>query len=103
MSSRPAEVNVAGCRWVILEHDLKALEAVGYSDPATHTILVHPGQTLRNEQDTVLHEVMHAVLRQQGRPYTAAEERYVTALATGLLGVLHDNPALAKYLTRKRK
>lgn len=103
MSARPTEVNVAGCPWVVLEQDLTALEAVGYSDPATHTILVHPGQTLRNEQDPVLHEVMHAILRQQGRPYTAAEERYVTALATGLLGVLHDNPPLTKYLTRKRR
>lgn len=103
MSARPAEVNVAGCPWAVLEQDLTAIEAVGYSDPTTHTLLVHPGQTLRNEQDTVLHEVMHAILRQQGRPYTPAEERYVTALATGLLGVLHDNPDLTKYLTRKRR
>lgn len=103
MSPRPHEVNVAGCPWSIEDGDLGHLGAVGYSDPSLHRITIHPGQTLRNEQDTVLHEVMHAVLRQQGRPYSAVEERYVTALATGLLGVLHDNPALTKYLMRKRR
>ncbi len=48
--------------------------------------------------DTVLHEVMHAILRQQGRYYCKAEEEYVTALANGVITVLDDNPKLRKYL-----
>lgn len=100
MSARPAVVRVAGTPWRVVKRDVSAEGAVGLCDPNTHTISIHPKQTLRNEQDTMLHEVMHAVLRSQGRTYTEVEERYVTALATGLLGVLHDNPRLAPYLLR---
>lgn len=50
------------------------------------------------EQDTVLHEVMHAIFRQQGRPYTKAEEKFVTLMAPGLLPVLQANPALVRFL-----
>lgn len=103
MSTRPSVIRVAGRDWSVVTADLSAIQAVGLSDPATHTITLHPGQSLANEQDTLLHEIMHAVLRQQGRPYTAAEERYVTALAIGLLGALHDNPSLVRFLTRKRR
>lgn len=103
MSTRPSVIRVAGRDWAVVTADLSDIQAVGLSDPTTHTITLHPGQSLAHEQDTLLHEVMHAVLRQQGRPYSTTEERYVTALATGLLGVLHDNPALTKYLMRKRR
>lgn len=53
-------------------------------------------------QDTVLHETMHAIRHQQGHEYgDAVEEDYVRSLATGLLGVLHDNPSFAKWLISK--
>ena len=50
------------------------------------------------DRTTLLHEVMHAVLRQQGRYYCKAEEEYVTALANGIITVLDDNPKLRKDL-----
>jgi hypothetical protein len=56
------------------------------------------GQDVFGERDTALHEAMHAILRQQGRSYCKAEEVYVTALATGVLGMLRSNPAFAQYL-----
>ena len=49
-------------------------------------------------KEILLHETMHAILRQQGRHYCKAEEAYVTALAPGLLAVLRANPKLAKEL-----
>ena len=103
MPTRPSVIRVAGRDWSVVTADLSDIQAVGLCDPAAHTITLHPDQSLVNEQDTLLHEVMHAVLRQQGRTYTASEERYVTALATGLLGTLHDNPSLVRFLTRKRR
>lgn len=53
--------------------------------------------------DTTLHEVFHAIC------YTMRvtedmdiEEKYVAALATGLMGVLQDNPEFAKWLIAQR-
>jgi Zn-dependent peptidase ImmA (M78 family) len=53
-------------------------------------------------RDTLLHEVMHAVRYYQGREYGGeVEEDYVRSLATGILGVLDDNPQFAKWLIHK--
>lgn len=50
-------------------------------------------------RDTVLHEILHAILHTQGREYGGElEEVYVRALATGLLGVFQDNPELHQWL-----
>jgi Zn-dependent peptidase ImmA (M78 family) len=55
-----------------------------------------------DEADTVLHEVMHAVLHHQGREDGGeVEETYVRALATGTLLMLRSNPELAAWLLRE--
>ncbi len=95
----PKRIEIAGRRWHIIEADLTALEAVGYCEPDIATISVHPGQAPWEARDTLLHELLHAVLRSQGRPYEGeVEETYVQALATGLLGVLRKNPGLTRHL-----
>ena len=62
------------------------------------TIEVISGLDSYMNRTTLLHEIMHAILRQQGRYYCKAEEEYVTALANGVITVLDDNPKLRKYL-----
>lgn len=95
----PKRIELAGRRWRVIVEDLTEQEAVGLSDDTTATITLHPGQDPWVERDTLLHELMHSVLRSQGRPYDeAAEELYVGALATGLLGALRANPSVARYL-----
>lgn len=65
----------------------------------THHIQVLSGQAPIEETDTVLHELFHAILSSQGRQYGGrAEESYVRALATGLTGVLHENPEFLQWL-----
>ncbi|QSI31481.1 hypothetical protein GNX71_18610 [Variovorax sp. RKNM96] len=50
-------------------------------------------------KDTIVHEVFHAIRHTQGRENGGAvEEDYVRSLATGLIGVIQDNPAFAKWL-----
>lgn len=50
-------------------------------------------------RDTILHELFHALRYTQGREYgDEVEEDYVRSLATGLIGVLQDNPEFAKWL-----
>ena len=103
MSTRPEVINICGRPWDVIEQDLSLHSAAGVCDTDQQRILLHPDQPLVGEQDTVLHEVLHAILRQQGRPYTKAEELHVTALAPGLLSVLQENPALVRYLTKKKR
>lgn len=68
----------------------------------TGTILIQEGQTRESLKDTLLHEVFHAIRYQQGREDGGkVEEDYVRSLATGLIGVLSDNPTFAKWLILK--
>jgi hypothetical protein len=65
-------------------------------------IEVATGQTPFNARDTLLHEIMHAILVKQGHIggcfKDSTEEKYVNALATGVMGVLQDNPDVARWL-----
>lgn len=67
-----------------------------------HTCLIAPGQHPTEETDTVIHELFHAILYCQGREHGGkTEETYVRALATGLTGVLQDNPKFLKWLNTR--
>jgi hypothetical protein len=74
------------------------VDYTGLCEPYEGKITIGLGMDNHQERDTLLHEVMHATLRMQGRPYTEEEEVYVTALATGLISVLDANPKLRKHL-----
>jgi hypothetical protein len=58
-------------------------------------IAIQTGNALGQEQDTVLHEVLHAV---DYAMQTKMNERQIAAIATGLLSVLKENPSLVEYL-----
>lgn len=50
------------------------------------------------EQDTVLHELLHAI---DYAMQLKLSERQISALASGLMALISDNPDLAQYLLRK--
>jgi hypothetical protein len=55
------------------------------------------------EADTVLHEILHAILFQMAVLLPPdVEEQFVRSAATGLYAVLQDNPQLAKWLIQPR-
>lgn len=60
-------------------------------------ITIQSGQAKEQEQDTLLHEVIHAVDEAMD---TDLSETQVRRMATGLLAVFHDNPDFVKYLMR---
>jgi hypothetical protein len=65
------------------------------------TLQITTEQSPFDETDTVLHELFHAILHCQGRPYGGkTEETYVHGLASGLLTVLRDNPKFASWLCK---
>ena len=96
----PNVLRIAGADWVVVLGRLE--NAYGESSDLRKTITLDGDACADqfHEADTLLHEIMHSVLRQQGRLYTEKEELYVRALATGLAGVFRDNPALLRYLTK---
>lgn len=74
------------------------LGAQGETDHHLLTIKIETGKAKEQEQDTVFHEVLHAV------DYTMQaklSERQVATMATGLLAVLKENPSLVEYLLDK--
>lgn len=72
----------------------------GECDERSQTITVNEDQTEEAMQDTLLHEVIHAIDHTLD---AGMEERQVRLLATGLIAVFRDNPDLAEYVTRKPK
>lgn len=65
-------------------------------------IEVGAGQTPFNTRDILLHEIMHALLVKQGHIGKcfgdSTEEKFVNALASGVISVLQDNLDLALWL-----
>ncbi len=53
--------------------------------------------------DTVMHEVSHGVYRCAGLDSTSSEESVVTAMSTGWLAVLKDNPELLQWIVDSLK
>ncbi len=79
---------------VVVEGD----ECNGAFYPPKNLIEMETKQGPLQERDTYLHEVIHAVLNYSGVEVCAAEEKYVRATASGLLGVFLDNPEFAQWL-----
>ena len=50
-------------------------------------------------KDVLMHEILHGIFDIWDIKTTDGEERVVTAISTGLVTVLNDNPQLRKYLT----
>ena len=62
------------------------------------TIHIADGQRGPQLADTILHELLHAIYATFSLKDDDEEERIVSALATGLVGVLRDNPDFARWL-----
>jgi len=74
----------------------------GACDTLLNEIEVMEGLPLIEEQDTVLHEVLHGVWATMDIGLPKHEEHVVRKLATGLLLVLQQNPELTQYLTQPK-
>jgi hypothetical protein len=99
--SKPRQVRIIGKTYSILWTSGKPLDDgdLGELDPATQRMSIRVGQPLEQEQDTVLHEVIHAIDNELN---LGLREAQVRSLATGVLAVMKDNPRFSTYLRRKR-
>ena len=64
-----------------------------------HVIYVQRGQTLVEEQETLLHELQHAMLGTEMSGKVV--HNYIYQLTPKLLRLLQDNPNLVKYLAAR--
>lgn len=96
---RPVRLKILGkpfeVRWLTEGLDP---ELNGECDSDKQVITIRDGQPLESSQDTLLHEVCHAVDEAMD---AKMKESQVKKLATGLLAVLKDNPRFAAFLRRK--
>lgn len=96
----PSKLRILGKPYA-LRHAL--IEDMGYCWQNDGLIQIRAEQRPIEELDTVVHEVLHAILAGQGRqPNDRNEERFVRAIATGLTTVLADNPSFRRYLASPR-
>ena len=75
---------------------------LGLCDPTTLTIYMTVHQAPSQQQDTLLHETLHALFSLIGAGEDIdhdTEEKLVRRLAPALLQTLQNNPQLVHYLT----
>ncbi|MBY4728630.1 MULTISPECIES: hypothetical protein [Burkholderia] len=101
---RPQRVRVLGKRYDITYLPEEQLPDVyGLCHRGEQRIDIRESLPEREEVDTVLHEILHAILYGMGVQLSeAVEEKFVLATASGLISVLQDNPQFAKWLVKPR-
>ena len=73
-------------------------DCVGSAEHSAAVITLADAPSHDNKADTLLHEVLHAVLSVYNLRDKTADEHFVALLATTLLDTLRRNPALVAYL-----
>jgi hypothetical protein len=71
---------------------------LGRVDHNAQQIAVDDKQVLEAQQDTVLHEVLHAI---ENTLNLDVEENTIHLFATGVLAVLRENPEVTRFLLSK--
>ena len=89
-------LNILGRYWKLVW--TPDLSEYGHCQPEALTIRVNSTVPQQHQQDTLLHEVMHAI--ESFYDIDIGEEN-VRRMASALLTVLQANPQLVRYLTKK--
>jgi len=97
---RPEKVEIVGKTYRIqyVKGQPLAEDDMGECDDENQLISICDGLPLGNEQDTVLHECIHALDKQFG---IHLSEKQVTRLAPALLAWIKTNAKALSYLKRK--
>jgi hypothetical protein len=102
--ARPRSVRVLGKTHSINYKPSEEMEnSYGLCFNGRQRINIMEGLPGGEEADTVLHEILHAVLFQMAVLLPPdVEEQFVRPAASGLYAVLQDNPQFAKWLIQPR-
>lgn len=98
MGALPRQLRIGPMTWSVTLDPLLS-DAVGETRAQKLTIRLAPGQAPDYERDTLLHEVMHAILIHNALELEHDfEEKLCLTLAPALLDTLRRNPRLRAYL-----
>lgn len=102
IDSCPAAVKVLGKTYSIsiVEKVDEENSQLGEQDEVAQKIVIRREQHFESFQDTLLHEVIHAVELAMG---LELREEQVNGIATGLIQVLRDNPRFARFLVKRTR
>lgn len=96
----PKTLKIGGFTWTIEEHQDVAREGniFGSTHQTSQKFFLEPNLSIQKQQQTILHEILHAVWWQSGLgriwdgpDKSKDEERIIHALSMGLYQVLRDN------------
>jgi hypothetical protein len=95
MESLPQQIKIGPIVYEVSEENRVASESMwGQIVYAESKIELNPGMNAQHRTITLWHEVLHGMLLQGG--IREHDERILDVLAHGIVGVLRDNPELAK-------
>lgn len=98
MARLPRTIRVGPMTYKVT-YDPLLQDAVGETKAEKLTIKLRPGQAPDYEADTLLHEVLHAVMTHAPIDLTTEQEEHVClAIAPVLLDTLRRNPKFTDYL-----
>lgn len=103
--AKPKSVRILGKRHTISYLPTEEMqESFGLCWKGQQRIAIQKDLPHGEQADTVLHEILHAVLFQMAVLHPAElEEEFVRNAATGLYAVLQDNPQFAKWLIQPQQ
>ena len=106
----PKRIKVGPFTFDTVEDDaaLNVLGGSGAMNYDLQVIVYGTGSASEQLKDTVLHETLHAIIRQtrlyeSNDEWVKLEEGLVQAMTPILLGVLRENPRLVTFLTESAK
>lgn len=99
----PQFIKVLGQTWNVvgLEGELRDSDAWGKTVPRTQELQISTDGSLQRQQETLWHEVLHAIIIDRFKDELHVNEKQVTLLASILHQVFLDSPGLVEFLVAK--
>ena len=96
----PEQLTINGMPWKIVMKDWDPRGVAGLTSYKNRTIYISRKQSLKDEQDTLVHELLHCVMGHEFTDKKVRGHEVVSNLSPKLLQLFKDNPELVKYLRR---
>jgi hypothetical protein len=101
-SGLPDHLTISGVQWKIEKTDWDPRGVAGLTNYRLHTIYISRRQSLAEEQDTLLHELLHCVMGHAFSEEKIPGHEVISSLTPKLLQLFKENPELVKYLQQNR-
>jgi hypothetical protein len=97
----PDHLFINNVQWKIAMTDWDPRGVSGLTSYNSHTIYISRKQSLKNEQDTLMHELLHCVMGHKFTDKKVIGHDIIANLTPKLLQLFRDNPELVKYLQQE--